>query len=243
MLEKDEITWINMPGTLYIIATPIGNLEDFSYRAVRILGEVSYVLCEDTRTTRKLLDRYQLKVSTISFHQHSDEGKLRQVLGYLAEGKDLALVSDAGTPGISDPGAALVAAVRSEFKEEAKIVGLPGPSAVITALSVSGWPVDRFIFLGFLPHKKGRQTMLRELSAYRYPVALYESKHRLAKLLEELVALEKEQGLKLEVMVARELTKMFEQTYFGRPQSLLEKLNQDNQMSKGEFVILLRQQK
>ncbi len=232
-----------MPGTLYIVATPIGNLEDFSYRAVRTLGTVAYVLCEDTRTTRKLLDRYQVSTPTISFHQHSDQGKVNQVLGYLAEGKDLALVSDAGTPGISDPGAALVSAVRSEFGEEAKVIGLPGPSAVITALSISGWPVDRFVFLGFLPHKKGRQTMLRELATYYYPVALYESKHRLAKLLEELIVLEKEQDLKLELMVARELTKMFEQTYFGRPQTLLEKLNQDNQMSKGEFVVLIRQQK
>lgn len=235
--------WISMLGTLYITATPIGNLEDLSYRAARVLEEVDFVLCEDTRTTKKLLNRYQIKTPTLSFHQHSDTGKVRQVLTYLAAGKNLALVSDAGTPGISDPGAALIAAVRAEFSKEAKIVSLPGPSAVISALSLSGWPVDRFIFLGFLPHKKGRQTMLSELSTYHYPVALYESKHRLAKLLGELVKLEEEQDLKLELMLARELTKMFEQAYFGRPQELLTLLNQDLQMGKGEFVVLIRHQK
>lgn len=230
-----------MPGTLYLVATPIGNLEDLTYRAHRILGEVDLVLCEDTRNTKKLLDHYQIKTATKSFHQHSEARRFEEVLAALRAGKNLALVSDAGTPGISDPGAALVAVVRAEFGEEAKIFSLPGASAVICALPLSGWPVDRFCFFGFLPHKKGRQTRLKELLAQRYPVVIYESKHRLAKLLSELETLEKEHQAELELMIGRELTKMFEQTYFGRPAELAAQLNNDLDMAKGEFVVLLRQ--
>ncbi|MDD2257650.1 16S rRNA (cytidine(1402)-2'-O)-methyltransferase [Candidatus Falkowbacteria bacterium] len=232
-----------MLGTLYLIATPIGNLEDLTYRAHRILGEVDLVLCEDTRNTKKLLDHYQIKTATKSFHQHSDARRFNQVLSALESGQNLALVSDAGTPGISDPGAALVAAVRERFASEAKIFSLPGASAVTVALPLSGWPVDRFCFFGFLPHKKGRQSRLKELLEQRYPVLIYESKHRLAKLLEELEILEREFGVQLELMIARELTKMFEQTYFGRPGDLARLLSEDLDMAKGEFVVLLRQAK
>lgn len=230
-------------GTLYIMATPIGNLEDISLRALRILKEVDYVLCEDTRLTKRILDKYEINTPSISYHQHSSLSRIKQVLRYLKEGKNLALVSDAGTPGISDPGSVLVAAAFKEYGDELKIIPIPGPSAVISALSVSGWPVDRFSFFGFLPHKKGRQTMIKEILASSYPAAFYESKHRLAKCLAELDFFSKEQGLKVEIMIARELTKMFESLYFGSPSELLSKLEKDVEMQKGEFVVLLRKVK
>lgn len=229
-----------MLGTLYVVATPIGNLEDITIRALRIFGEVDYILCEDTRTTRKLLDRYEIKTSTFSYHQHSGAGKVDQLVRWLEEGKNLALVSDAGTPGISDPGAPLIAAIREAFGVEAKIEGIPGPSAVITALSISGWPVDRFSFLGFLPHKKGRQTMIKDILASEYPVAVYESKHRILKLMEELDLFSTAAKIKLEVMLGRELTKMFESCYFGTPAELATRLKAEPDMGKGEFVVLIR---
>lgn len=229
-----------MFGTLYVVATPIGNLEDITMRALRIFGEVDYILCEDTRTTRKLLDRYEIKTSTFSYHQHSGAGKVDQLVRWLEEGKNLALVSDAGTPGISDPGAPLIAAIRVAFGAEAKIEGIPGPSAVITALSISGWPVDRFSFLGFLPHKKGRQTMIKDILASEYPVAVYESKHRILKLMEELDSFSSAAKIKLEVMLGRELTKMFESCYFGTPSELATRLKSETDMGKGEFVVLIR---
>lgn len=230
-------------GTLYIMATPIGNLEDISLRALRILKEVDYILCEDTRLTKRILDKYEINTPSVSYHQHSNFSKIKQLLGYLKEGKSLALVSDAGTPGISDPGSVLIAAALKEYGEDLKISPIPGPSALIAALSVSGWPVDRFSFFGFLPHKKGRQTMIKEILANPYPVAFYESKHRLAKCLKELDVFSKEENLKVEIMIARELTKMFESLYFGTPGDLLIKLEQDAEMQKGEFVVLLRKAK
>ncbi|MFZ2310863.1 MAG: 16S rRNA (cytidine(1402)-2'-O)-methyltransferase [Patescibacteria group bacterium] len=229
-----------MLGTLYVVATPIGNLEDITIRALRIFSEVDYILCEDTRTTRKLLDRYEIKTSTFSYHQHSGAGKIDQLVRWLEEGKNLALVSDAGTPGISDPGAPLIAAVREAYGSEVKIEGIPGPSAVITALSISGWPVDRFSFLGFLPHKKGRQTMIKDILVSEYPVAVYESKHRILKLMEELDLFSSSAKIKLEVMLGRELTKMFESCYFGTPAELAARLKSETDMGKGEFVVLIR---
>lgn len=232
-----------MLGTLYVVATPIGNLEDITMRALRIFREVDYILCEDTRTTRKLLDRYEIKTSTFSYHQHSGAGKVDQLIRWLEEGKNLALVSDAGTPGISDPGAPLIAAIREAFGTEAKVEGIPGPSAVVTALSISGWPVDRFSFLGFLPHKKGRQTMIKDILTAEYPVAVYESKHRILKLMEELDLFSGAAKIKLEVMLGRELTKMFESCYFGAPADLAKRLKEEVSMGKGEFVVLIRKLK
>jgi 16S rRNA (cytidine1402-2'-O)-methyltransferase len=227
-------------GTLYVAATPIGNLEDISLRALRIFKEADYILCEDTRTSRQLLNKYEIKTATISYHQHSGDGKIKQLLRYLAEGKNLVLVSDAGTPGISDPGSALVAAVRQEYGQDVAVVALPGANAAISALSVSGWPVDRFTFFGFLPHKKGRQTMLKEILVNDYPAVFYESKHRIAKCLQEMSLIVAEYELEIEVMLARELTKMFESLYFGQPSDLAEQLANDPNMQKGEFVVLVR---
>jgi 16S rRNA (cytidine1402-2'-O)-methyltransferase len=155
-------------------------------RAIRILGEVDFVLCEDTRVSRNLLNHYNITTPTISYHQHSDDRKVESILGLLDQGKNLALVSDAGTPGISDPGGKLVAAALERFGDDIKIESVPGPSAVTAALSISGVPADKFIFLGFPPHKKGRQTFIKKIVESEYPVVVYESKHRIVKFLQEL---------------------------------------------------------
>ncbi len=196
---------------LYIVATPIGNLEDISLRALRVLGEVDFILCEDTRVTGKLLAHYKIKTPAISFHQHSDLKKINYILSLLEGGKDLALVTDAGTPGISDPGGLLVQAALEKFDDDVhpvksryagispkaklfngvKIESVPGPSAVTAALSISGIPTDKFVFMGFPPHKKGRQTFLKKILESEWPVVVYESKHRIIKFLEELDKLNK----------------------------------------------------
>jgi len=173
-------------STLYIAATPIGNLEDISMRALRIFGSVDFILCEDTRVTKKLLDHYKIHTPTISFHEHSDQRKMDEILDLLGGGKNLALVTDAGTPGISDPGGKLIEKVLERFGDDVKIESVPGPSAVTAALSISGIPTDKFIFMGFPPHKKGRQTFLKKIIRSEWPVVVYESKHRILKFLEEL---------------------------------------------------------
>lgn len=247
--------------TLYIVATPIGNLEDISMRALRILGEVDFILCEDTRVTQKLLSHYSVKTATISYHQHSDIKKVDYILDLLASGKDLALVSDAGTPGISDPGGKLVQAVAERFGSDVKIESVPGPSAITAALSISGIPTDKFIFMGFLPHKKGRQTALRKIVECEYPVVVYESKYRILKLLEELEKINEEikkenqeideenlKGRKVErekrvpvtsVVVCRELSKMHETVYRGEIGKIKDKIQNTPEEQKGEFVVII----
>ena len=253
---------------LYIVATPIGNLEDISMRALRILGEVDFILCEDTRVTQTLLKHYNIKTPTISYHQHSDIKKIDHILELLANGKDLALVSDAGTPGISDPGGKLVQAVIERFDvgemhtSSVQIESVPGPSAITAALSISGIPTDKFIFFGFLPHKKGRQTMLNAVIDIEYPFVVYESKHRIIKLLEELEDINKkiareneeidEENAKMykkekrvkripvtSVVVCRELSKMHETVYRGEIKSLIEKIKNSADDQKGEFVVII----
>lgn len=222
---------------LRIVATPIGNLEDITLRALRVLKESDYILCEDTRVTKKLLDHYQIKTPTISYHQHSGDLKVDKIMTLLDEGKNLALVSDAGTPGISDPGGRLVSLVRASNKEVI-IESVPGVSALGAAVSIAGSGFDRFVFLGFLPHKKGRQTKLQEIVATSYPVILYESKHRIIKLLEELANLDNSE--EWEISVARELTKMHESFYAGSAQSLINDISSDINNLKGEFVVLIK---
>lgn len=226
-------------STLRIIATPIGNLEDITLRARRVLAEADFILCEDTRVTRKLLDNYQIKTPTISYHQHSGVLKIDKIIALLRSGKNLALVTDAGTPGISDPGGQLVSLVRTALGNEVQIESVPGVSALTAAVSIAGSGFDRFLFLGFLPHKKGRQTMLKEIIASRHSVVIYESKHRIIKLLAELAALGTESGT-LDVMVARELTKLHESFYKGDPETISSALKDDPHNLKGEFVVLIR---
>lgn len=225
---------------LRVVATPIGNLEDITLRALRVLKESDFILCEDTRVTRKLLDHYEIKTPTISYHQHSGDLKVDKIISLLNDGKNLALVTDAGTPGVSDPGGKLVALVRLALGGQVLIETVPGPSALTAALSVSGLGFDRFLFLGFLPNKKGRQTMLQAIFNSDYPVLIYESKHRIIKLLEELIKMNEKFEGSLEVMVARELTKMFENFYFGNPEQILTQLQGDPNNLKGEFVVLIK---
>ncbi len=224
-------------GDLKIIATPIGNLEDISLRALRVLKELDFILCEDTRVSRKLLDYYKIKTPTISYHQHSGIFKTDKIISLLKENKNLGLISDAGTPGISDPGGKLVALLRKEFANKIMIESIPGVSALTTALSISGVNTDRFLFLGFLPHKKRRQSMLKEIIASPYPVILFESKYRLLKLITELNSLDR--GLK--IVVFRELTKLHESLYRGSPAEVLEELAKSPSNLKGEFVVLVNQ--
>lgn len=238
---------------LYIVATPIGNLEDISMRAIRILSEVDFVLCEDTRVTSRLLNHYDIKTKTISFHQHSDEKKMDYAVELLSQGKNLALVSDAGTPGISDPGGKLVEAVLERLGDDVQVESVPGPSAVTAALSISGISTDKFVFMGFPPHKKGRQTFIFNILKSEYPVVVYESKHRIIKFLEELkvmsdahnrddVELDKKTP-KLKkvssIVVCRELSKMHETVYRGDLESITEKIKENKDDQRGEFVVIV----
>jgi 16S rRNA (cytidine1402-2'-O)-methyltransferase len=220
-------------GKFYIVATPIGNLEDITLRALRILKEVDLVLCEDTRQTKKLLDRYEIKTPTLSYHQYSKLQKIEQIIELLRNGKNLALVSDAGTPAISDPGGKLVEEVLKALGEEVKIIPIPGPTAVAAAASVSGFPTDKFLFLGFPPHKHGRAAFFKMVAEAEGTVIFYESTHRILKSLEELKA---EIGER-QVAVCRELTKMFETIYRGTASEVLEKLKAGT--TKGEFVVVV----
>jgi len=220
---------------LYIVATPIGNLEDISARALRILSEVDLILAEDTRVTRKLLSRYQINKPLISYHQHSQLQRIDYILKLLKEGKNLALVSDAGTPGISDPGNLLIERVVQESVEGVKVVPIPGPSALTAVVSLSGFPMDRFLFLGFPPAKKKRKRFFEEVANSRYPVIFYESRYRIMKTLEEL-KLAIVDGV-TRIVVCQEMTKMFEKTYRGNLTAVLEKLKKAD--LRGEFVVIV----
>jgi 16S rRNA (cytidine1402-2'-O)-methyltransferase len=222
---------------LYIVATPIGNLKDISLRALEVLKEVDLILCEDTRTTKKLLDRYQIKTSTLSYHQHSKIQKIEYILQLLKEGKNLVLVSDAGTPGISDPGNKLVQEVIKPLSDQVEIVPIPGPSAVAVAASISGFPMDKFLFLGFPPTKKKRKKFFEEVINAKYPVILYESPYRILKTLNELKMIND----KLSVVVCRELTKKFETIYRGTINQIIEKILEDKigDKIKGEFIVIV----
>jgi 16S rRNA (cytidine1402-2'-O)-methyltransferase len=218
---------------LYIVATPIGNLRDISLRALDILKDVDLVLCEDTRVSKVLLDKYHLKTPTMSYFQHSKVSKVKKIIDLLKIGKDIALISDAGTPGISDPGNKLISQVVKELGDEVKIMPIPGSSAVISALSISGLPTDKYVFYGFLPHKKGKETILKEIIANKFTSVFYESTHRIIKTLTKL----QELGLNKKVIVCRELTKKFETVYRGDINQVLDNLNNDT--TKGEFVVVV----
>lgn len=204
------------------MATPLGNLKDITLRALHVLEEVDLILGEDTRVTKKLLSYYNIKTPVESYHQHSKIKKINKIKNLLNQGKNLALVSDSGTPGISDPGSKLV----EKAKEIAEIIPAPGASAVTAAASISGFPMDKFVFLGFPPHKKGRQKFFREVAEAKYPVIIYESPHRILKTLKELRP--------KEVVVCRELTKKFETIYRGKANEIINQIK-----PKGEFVIVI----
>jgi 16S rRNA (cytidine1402-2'-O)-methyltransferase len=224
-----------MKSTLYIVATPIGNLEDITFRAVRILGEVDLILCEDTRMTAKLLAKYGIKKSLKRFDAHSSESGREAIASLLREGKNIALVTDAGTPGISDPASLLVEEVRRDLGEEVEVVPIPGASAVTTALSGSGIPASDFLFLGFLPHKKGRQTLMKEIGASERAAVFYESPHRILKALAELDTVVPER----KITIARELTKIYEEYISGTPKEVEKILTDTPEKQRGEFVVIV----
>ncbi|MDO8604247.1 MAG: 16S rRNA (cytidine(1402)-2'-O)-methyltransferase [bacterium] len=222
--------------TLFIVGTPIGNLEDITLRALRVLKEVDLVLCEDTRVTKKLLSKYEISTPTMSYHAQSKLSKVDKILSLLEEGKNLALVSDAGTPCISDPGSLLLAQVREKFGDKVSIVPLPGPSALVTALSASGISVAEFTFLGFLPHKKGRETLFKEIAGSARAMAFYESPHRIEKT---LASLEKFCGAERRVIVARELTKIYEEFVRGTVAEVIAHFAKNQDRVRGEFVVII----
>lgn len=218
----------------YVIATPIGNMGDITLRAIETLKNVDLILCEDTRTTKNLLNKYAISKPTMSYHAQSKLSKTETIFKYLEEGKDLALVSDAGTPGISDPGAMLVSKIK-ESLPDVQVIPIPGASAVIAALSASGLPTHEFTFLGFLPHKKGRETLFKEIAEARRTMVFYESPHRILKTLESLIKFCPEK----KVCIARELTKIYEEFKTGTASEILEYLEKNPVKQKGEFTVVI----
>lgn len=217
-------------AALYLIATPIGNLEDITKRALRILSEVEYILAEDTRVTSRLLSVYGIKKPLLAWHEHSTEADFQRIKMLLAQGKSCAYVTDAGTPGLSDPGGKLVANVLTALPA-VRVIPIPGPAAMTSAISIAGIPMHEFLFLGFLPHKKGRNKKLKMIGQSKVPVILYESVHRIKKTLGELASIGKD------VILCRELTKKFETVYRGTAADVLSRLKQEE--LKGEFVIIV----
>ena len=215
---------------LYIVSTPIGNLKDVTLRAIETLKEVDFILCEDTRTSGNLLNHLEIKKELISLNAFNEKNKIDFIVNRLLSNQTAALISDAGTPLISDPGVRLVSACIDKGVE---IIPIPGASAVIAALSMSGLPTDTFVFEGFLPQKKGRQTKLKELSIEPRTIILYESMYRIEKLLNELSEFLPERF----VVVCREITKKFEETWRGFPKDLVESFSE--KISKGEFVVVI----
>ncbi len=264
---------------LYIVATPIGNLEDITLRALRILREVDFIICEDTRVTAKLLAHYEIKKTLISYHHHSKLDKINYIIERLEKGENAALVSDAGTPGISDPGGILVNEIlkrknrssgfivptqeecevgMQNFKDmqngciassliprdedngaaNIKIISIPGACAAITLASVSGIAMDKFIFLGFPPHKKGRKTFFEKVCENDMPVIFYESCHRILKALLEISELSVNKN-SVQIILGREMTKMFETIYRGNMDNVLRELESDKNNLKGEFTVIV----
>ena len=223
-----------MPN-FYIVATPIGNMGDITLRAIETLKSVDLILCEDTRETKKILDKYNIKKPTISYHAQSKLTKTDKIFEFLENGKDLALVSDAGTPGISDPGTLLVSQIKNHFSDSVDIIPIPGATALITALSASGLPTNEFTFLGFLPHKKGRETLFKEISQAKRTMVFYESPHRILKTLESLVKFCPDK----KVCIARELTKIYEEFKIGAPIEVLEYFKKNSDKQRGEFTVIV----
>lgn len=223
-------------ATLYIVATPIGNLDDITLRALHVLKGVDVILCEDTRVTGKLLKRYEIDKPLISYHAQSRLSKIDKIVTLLEGGNDLALVSDAGTPTISDPGCLLVAEVRARLGPSVTVVPIPGASAVLAALSASGFPSSEFLFLGFLPHKKGRETLFREIASSHRTIVFYESPHRMAKA---LASLAEHCQPERRIVIGRELTKMFEEIVTGTLAEVVQYFHDHPDHIRGEFVVVV----
>ena len=229
-------------STLYVVATPIGNLEDITLRALRVLKEVDLIACEDTRRTKILLEHYGIQKPVTSLHEHSGARKFAELVGRLVTGESLAIVSDAGTPGINDPGGRFIAFFLEEQTKfgrlaEIPIVPVPGPNAGVTLLSASGLPADKYLFLGYLPKKKGRQTLLGKVALtnleFRLPIVCYESPHRLVRTLTDFQKILPE----AQIVIGRELTKKFEEIWRG---DLAEAITiWSDRKIQGEFVLVI----
>jgi len=249
-MENEEVSKINnYMAKFYVIATPIGNMGDITMRAIETLKSVDLILCEDTRETHKILEKYAINKPTMSYHAQSKLAKVDKIFELLEKGKNLALVSDAGTPGISDPGAMLVSQIRERQRRsltqemsktvfDVQVIPIPGPSAVITALSASGLPTHEFTFLGFMPHKKGRETLFKEIASSKRTMVFYESPHRILKTLESLVKFCPKESQK-KVCVARELTKIYEEFKTGTPEEVLEYYIRNVDKQRGEFTVIV----
>ncbi|GAA4092159.1 16S rRNA (cytidine(1402)-2'-O)-methyltransferase [Mucilaginibacter panaciglaebae] len=220
---------MTQPGKLYLVPTPIGNLEDMTFRALRVLKEVDLILAEDTRTSAPLLKHFDIQKKVFAHHQHNEHQSSNEIVKFLLEGKNIALISDAGTPAISDPGFYLV---REALKYDIAVECLPGATAFVPALVNSGFPTDKFCFEGFLPLKKGRQTRYKFLAEEERTIIFYESPHRLQKTLDEMATFF---GEDRQISVSRELTKMFEETVRGTVNEV--KTYFETHPVKGEFVI------
>jgi 16S rRNA (cytidine1402-2'-O)-methyltransferase len=225
-------------GILSVVGTPIGNLGDITLRALDTLKQADVIACEDTRVTAKLLAKYDIKKPLVIFHARSGRFASTRILSLLGEGKHVALVTDAGTPGVSDPGSALVGEVRERLPE-VRVVSVPGPSALTSALSIAGVPADSFVFLGFLPHKKGRQTLFKEMVKETRAVVFYESPHRIEKTLASLAEVLSEHR---KISVLRELTKLHESVVSGSAKNVAEYFNQHSGEVRGEFVVIVSAQ-
>ncbi|MBN1302756.1 MAG: 16S rRNA (cytidine(1402)-2'-O)-methyltransferase [Melioribacteraceae bacterium] len=219
-----------MDTMLYVVATPIGNLNDITFRAVEILKEVDFIVCEDTRITSRLLQKLGIKKELLTLNARNEESRIKLILNKILSGHKCALVSDAGTPCISDPGVRLI---NASHKNNITVSSVPGPNAAIAALSIAGIPTDSFLFEGFLPQKKGRQKLLKELSLTDKTIILYESTYRIEKLLNELNEFMQDRF----VVICRELTKMYEEIVRGYPPELVKGLADMN--LKGEFVVCI----
>ena len=217
-------------GQLFVVGTPIGNLEDVTLRAISTLQSVDIILAEDTRNSKKLLDAHKIETKMISYHEHSNDNEIKKIIDLLLEGKDLALISDAGTPTISDPGYGLI---RDCIKHDIVIVPIPGVSAITAAMSVSGFPSDSFTFFGFLPQKKGRLKKIELLKNIENTVILFESPYRLEKTLNQLL----EHLGNRSVVVGRELTKLYEEVIRGNLTDVIKYFSKSK--VKGEIVIMI----
>jgi len=216
---------------LFIVSTPIGNLEDMGFRAIKVLQEVDFVICEDTRRSRILFDNYEIKPKKImSFHVRSSEQKIKKIIDLMKSGNSAALITDAGTPGISDPGFLITREARIN---KIKISPIPGPSAFLAALSASGFPTDKFVFYGFLPQKKGKNKIFLEIKNLDKTTCFYESPTRIVKTLKKMAEIIPER----KICLAREITKIYEEFIYGYPGELLEDF--ENKKIKGEFVVIV----
>ena len=219
-------------STLYVVPTPIGNLADITHRSIDVLSQVELILCEDTRVSQKLLKHYNIDTPTKSYHMHNEHRTVDRLVEQLQQGMSMALISDAGTPAISDPGFLLV---RACLESGVKVTSLPGPTALVPALVQSGFPTDRFVFEGFLPHKKGRMSRLSQLAEETKTIVLYESPHRILKTLAQCAQV---MGPDRQASISRELTKAFEETVRGTLEEL--EAHFTSHTPKGEFVLVIQ---